>query len=90
MAQAELSEKISVDAHGGILEPKDTVDTTMEHLRGFADEATRVAREVGSEGRLRGQARVGGVYGTWKRPTANVNGSSSPSRRPACPPSNTN
>ncbi|WP_030951256.1 ATP-binding protein, partial [Streptomyces sp. NRRL S-481] len=68
-----LSKKIDVDARGEILELKTTINTMVDTLSSFSSEVTRVAREVGSEGRLGGQARVEGVYGTWKRLTTNVN-----------------
>ncbi|RKT09438.1 GAF sensor hybrid histidine kinase [Streptomyces sp. 1114.5] len=73
VAEGDLSRKIDVDARGEILELKTTVNTMVEQLSSFAAEVTRVAREVGSEGRLGGQARVEGVSGTWKRLTENVN-----------------
>ena len=61
-----LSRKITVDVRGEILQLKETLNTMVEQLRSFAAEVTRVAREVGSEGRLGGQANVPGVAGTWK------------------------
>ena len=73
MAQGDLSKKITVDAQGEILELKDTVNTMVEQLRAFADEVTRVAREVGTEGQFGGQAQVRGVSGVWKELTDNVN-----------------
>ncbi|MFI9361422.1 HAMP domain-containing protein [Kitasatospora sp. NPDC053057] len=73
VAEGDLTRKIDVDARGEILELKTTVNTMVEQLSSFAAEVTRVAREVGSEGRLGGQARVEGVSGTWKRLTENVN-----------------
>ncbi|GAB7184348.1 HAMP domain-containing protein [Kitasatospora sp. Ki12] len=73
VAEGDLSRKIDVDARGEILKLKTTVNTMVEQLGSFAAEVTRVAREVGSEGRLGGQARVEGVSGTWKRLTENVN-----------------
>ncbi|WP_306321672.1 MULTISPECIES: HAMP domain-containing protein [unclassified Streptomyces] len=73
VAQGDLSKKISVDARGEFLELKDTVNTMVEQLRGFADEVTRVAREVGTDGRLGGRATVHGVSGVWKDLTDNVN-----------------
>ncbi len=73
VAQGDLSKKIDVDARGEILELKTTINTMVDTLSSFSSEVTRVAREVGSEGRLGGQARVEGVYGTWKRLTTNVN-----------------
>jgi signal transduction histidine kinase/HAMP domain-containing protein/ActR/RegA family two-component response regulator len=73
VANGDLSKKIDVDAHGEILELKTTINTMVDQLSSFAAEVTRVAREVGSEGRLGGQAEVEGVSGTWKRLTENVN-----------------
>ncbi|WP_406352193.1 HAMP domain-containing protein [Streptomyces sp. NBC_00658] len=73
VAQGDLSKKIDVDARGEILELKTTINTMVDTLSSFSSEVTRVAREVGSEGQLGGQARVEGVYGTWKRLTTNVN-----------------
>ncbi|MFJ8622035.1 HAMP domain-containing protein [Kitasatospora sp. NPDC093550] len=73
VAEGDLTRKIDVDARGEILELKTTVNTMVDQLSSFAAEVTRVAREVGSEGRLGGQARVEGVSGTWKRLTENVN-----------------
>src|ERR1700733_888309 len=73
VAQGDLSKKIDVDARGEILELKDTINTMVDQLSSFAAEVTRVAREVGSKGRLGGQAEVEGVSGTWKRLTENVN-----------------
>jgi signal transduction histidine kinase/CheY-like chemotaxis protein/HAMP domain-containing protein len=73
VAQGDLSKKIDVDARGEILELKTTINTMVDQLSWFAAEVTRVAREVGSEGRLGGQAEVEGVSGTWKRLTENVN-----------------
>ncbi|MFI6848240.1 HAMP domain-containing protein [Kitasatospora sp. NPDC050467] len=74
VAQGDLTLKIDVDARGEILELKTTINTMVDQLSSFAAEVTRVAREVGSEGRLGGQAEVEGVSGTWKRLTENVNG----------------
>ncbi|MDX2600624.1 HAMP domain-containing protein [Streptomyces caniscabiei] len=74
VANGDLSKKIDVDARGEILELKTTINTMVDQLSSFAAEVTRVAREVGSEGRLGGQAEVEGVEGTWKRLTENVNG----------------
>ncbi|MFF4099081.1 HAMP domain-containing protein [Streptomyces sp. NPDC001903] len=74
VAQGDLTQKIRVDARGEILELKETINTMVDQLSAFAAEVTRVAREVGSEGRLGGQAEVEGVSGTWKRLTQNVNG----------------
>ncbi|POX39047.1 hybrid sensor histidine kinase/response regulator, partial [Streptomyces sp. Ru73] len=73
VAQGDLSQKIDVDARGEILELKTTLNTMVDTLSSFASEVTRVAREVGSEGQLGGQARVEGVYGTWKSLTTSVN-----------------
>ncbi|MFF3290462.1 HAMP domain-containing protein [Streptomyces sp. NPDC003023] len=73
VAQGDLSQKITVTARGEILELKTTINTMVDQLSSFADEVTRVAREVGTEGRLGGQARVPSVAGTWKRLTENVN-----------------
>jgi HAMP domain-containing protein/signal transduction histidine kinase/CheY-like chemotaxis protein len=73
VAQGNLTKKIDVDARGEILELKTTINTMVDQLSSFAAEVTRVAREVGREGRLGGQAEVEGVSGTWKRLTENVN-----------------
>ncbi len=73
VANGDLSRKISVEAKGEIQELKDTINGMVEQLRTFASEVTRVAREVGTEGQLGGQARVPGVSGTWKDLTDNVN-----------------
>src|SRR5205085_1444005 len=73
VANGDLSKKITVDVRGEILELKDTINTMVDQLRSFASEVTRVAREVGSEGSLGGQARVEGVSGTWKDLTDSVN-----------------
>jgi signal transduction histidine kinase/CheY-like chemotaxis protein/HAMP domain-containing protein len=73
VAQGDLSQKITVDAQGEILELKSTVNTMVDQLSSFAAEVTRVAREVGTEGRLGGQAEVAGVSGTWRDLTENVN-----------------
>ncbi|MFJ7280569.1 HAMP domain-containing protein, partial [Kitasatospora sp. NPDC098663] len=73
VAKGDLSQKIRVDARGEILELKDTINTMVDQLGAFADEVTRVAREVGTEGNLGGQATVRGVSGTWKDLTDNVN-----------------
>ena len=73
VAKGDLSQKITVDARGEILELKNTVNTMVDQLSSFADEVTRVAREVGSEGKLGGQAQVKGVSGTWRDLTDNVN-----------------
>ncbi|MFL5843565.1 MAG: response regulator, partial [Solirubrobacteraceae bacterium] len=73
VAQGDLSQKITVDAQGEIAEVKDTINTMVDQLSGFADEVTRVAREVGTEGKLGGQAQVEDVSGTWRDLTENVN-----------------
>uniref|UniRef100_UPI001E54DFBF HAMP domain-containing protein n=1 Tax=Pseudonocardia sp. TRM90224 TaxID=2812678 RepID=UPI001E54DFBF len=73
VAKGDLSQKITVDARGEILELKSTVNTMVDQLSSFADEVTRVAREVGIEGKLGGQAEVKGVAGTWRDLTENVN-----------------
>src|SRR5205823_2812674 len=73
IASGDLSRKITVDVKGEILEMKDTINTLVDRLSSFASEVTRVAREVGSEGRLGGQADVRGVAGTWKDLTDSVN-----------------
>jgi HAMP domain-containing protein/CheY-like chemotaxis protein/signal transduction histidine kinase len=73
VARGDLSRKITVDVKGEILELKDTLNTMVDQLRAFASEVTRVAREVGTDGKLGGQAQVGGVAGTWKDLTDSVN-----------------
>src|SRR5213078_2968651 len=73
VATGDLSKKITVDVKGEILELKNTVNTMVDQLRSFASEVTRVAREVGTEGKLGGQAQVEGVSGTWKDLTESVN-----------------
>ena len=73
VARGDLSRKITVDVKGEILELKETINTMVDQLNGFASEVTRVAREVGTEGKLGGQAQVGGVAGTWKDLTDSVN-----------------
>jgi HAMP domain-containing protein/CheY-like chemotaxis protein/signal transduction histidine kinase len=73
VARGDLSRKITVDVRGEILELKDTINTMVDQLNAFAGEVTRVAREVGTEGRLGGQAQVPGVAGTWKDLTDSVN-----------------
>ena len=73
VARGDLSRKITVDVKGEILELKNTINTMVDQLNGFAGEVTRVAREVGTEGKLGGQAQVPGVAGTWKDLTDNVN-----------------
>src|SRR5205809_1040858 len=72
-AKGDLSQKITVDARGEILELKDTINTMVDQLRSFADEVTRVAREVGTDGKLGGQAEPADVSGTWRDLTENVN-----------------
>jgi signal transduction histidine kinase/HAMP domain-containing protein/ActR/RegA family two-component response regulator len=74
VARGDLSQKIDVDARGEILELKNTINTMVDQLSAFADEVTRVAREVGTEGRLGGQAQVPGVAGVWRDLTDSVNG----------------
>ncbi|MCU1372774.1 MAG: hypothetical protein JWO68_60, partial [Actinomycetia bacterium] len=73
VAKGDLTQKITVDAKGEILELKNTINTMVDQLSSFADEVTRVAREVGTEGKLGGQAEVRGVSGTWRDLTENVN-----------------
>src|SRR5207249_4864441 len=73
VARGDLSKKITVDARGEILELKDTINTMVDQLSSFADEVTRVAREVGTEGKLGGQANVKDVSGTWTDLTDSVN-----------------
>src|SRR5207253_1453288 len=73
IAAGDLSKKITVDVKGEILELKDTINTMVDQLNSFASEVTRVAREVGTDGKLGGQANVGGVAGTWKDLTDSVN-----------------
>src|SRR6202008_3359118 len=73
VAGGDLSRTITVDVKGEILELKNTINTMFDQLNGFAAEVTRVAREVGTEGKLGGQAQVPGVAGTWKDLTDNVN-----------------
>src|SRR5437762_326855 len=73
VARGDLSRKITVDVKGEILELKDTLNTMVDQLRAFASEVTRVAREVGTDGKLGGQAIVPGVAGTWKDLTDSVN-----------------
>ena len=73
VANGDLSRKITVDVRGEILQLKEAINTMVDQLRGFASDVTRVAREVGTEGKLGGQARVPGVAGTWKDLTDNVN-----------------
>ena len=73
VANGDLTQKITVDVKGEILELKNTINTMVDQLRSFADEVTRVAREVGTEGQLGGQAEVRDVSGTWRDLTENVN-----------------
>src|SRR5213082_2988961 len=73
VAKGDLSKKITVDVRGETLELKSTINTIVDQLNGFASEVSRVAREVGTEGKLGGQARVPGVAGIWKDLTDNVN-----------------
>src|SRR5256885_1174085 len=73
IARGDLSRKITVDVKGEILELKNTINTMVDQLNAFASEVSRVAREVGTEGKLGGQAVVTGVAGTWKDLTDNVN-----------------
>src|SRR5207245_8766559 len=73
VANGDLSKKITVDVQGEIAELKNTINTMVDQLNAFASEVTRVAREVGSEGKLGGQADVRGVAGTWKDLTDSVN-----------------
>src|SRR5439155_991005 len=73
VADGDVSKKITVDVRGEILELKNTINTMVDQLNGFAGEVSRVAREVGTEGKLGGQAQVPGVAGTWKDLTDNVN-----------------
>src|SRR5207244_5975976 len=73
VARGDLTNKITVDVKGEVLELKNNINTMVNQLNAFAGEVTRVAREVGTEGKLGGQAQVGGVGGTWKDLTDNVN-----------------
>jgi methyl-accepting chemotaxis protein len=73
VAKGDLSKKITVDVKGEILELKNTINTMVDQLNGFSFEVTRVALEVGTEGKLGGQAKVKGVAGTWKDLTDSVN-----------------
>src|SRR4051794_10877906 len=73
VARGDLSKKITADVQGEILELKNTVNLMVDQLNSFASEVTRVAREVGTEGKLGGQAEVAGVGGTWEKLTDNVN-----------------
>ena len=87
VANGDLSKKITVDVKGEMLELKNTINTMVDQLNSFASEVTRVAREVGSEGKLGGQAEVKGVGGVWKGLTDNVNlmAATSPARCAASP-----
>ena len=82
VASGDLSRKITVDVRGEILQLKETINTMVDQLNGFAAEVTRVAREVGTEGKLGGQATVTGVAGTWKDLTDNVNSMATQPHRP--------
>ena len=82
VASGDLSRKITVDVRGEILQLKETINTMVDQLRSFASEVTRVAREVGTEGKLGGQANVPGVAGTWKDLTDNVNSMATQPHRP--------
>src|SRR5260370_22687765 len=73
VAKGDLSKKITVEVKGEILALKNTINTMVDQLNAFAGEVTRVAREVGTDGKLGGQAQVPGVAGTWKDLTDNVN-----------------
>src|SRR5437762_806119 len=73
VANGDLSKKITVDVKGEILQLNETLNTMVDQLRGFASEVTRVAREVGTEGKLGGQAKVPGVAGTWRDLTDRIN-----------------
>src|SRR3712207_426272 len=73
VAKGDLSRKITVEVRGEVLELKNTINTMVDQLNAFAAEVTRVAREVGTEGKLGGQAKVFGVGGTWRDLTDNVN-----------------
>src|SRR2546429_7747944 len=73
VARGDLSKKITVDVRGELLELKSTINTMVDQLSGFASEVSRVAREVGTEGKLGGQARVAGGAGSWEDLTGNVN-----------------
>src|SRR4051794_38919795 len=73
VAKGDLTQQITVDARGEILELKSTINTMVDQLSSFADEVTRVATEVGTEGKLGGQAEVKGVSGTWRDLTESVN-----------------
>src|SRR5205814_5766490 len=77
VANGDLGKKITVDVRGEVLELKNTINTMVDQLSSFADEVTRVATEVGTEGRLGGQAEVEDVSGTWRQLTESVNGMAS-------------
>ena len=89
VANGDLSQKITVEVRGEILELKNTINTMVDPLRVFADEVTRVAKEVGTEGKLGGQAEVPGVAGTWRALTDNVNAMANIAHRCRCAPSPT-
>src|SRR5258707_15802189 len=74
VANGDLSKKITVDVKGEVAELKETINTMVDQLRSFSAEVTRVAKEVGTEGKLGGQAKVEGVSGTWRGLTETVNG----------------
>ena len=84
VANGDLSKKITVDVRGEILQLKEAINTMVDQLRSFASEVTRVAREVGTEGKLGGQAVVPGVAGTWKDLTDTVNAHGGQPDRPRC------
>ncbi len=84
VARGDLSRKITVDVSGEVLELKNTINTMVDQLNAFASEVTRVAREVGTEGKLGGQAQVPGVGGTWKDLTDSVNVDGEPTSRRRC------
>src|SRR3712207_4961354 len=77
VANGDLTQEITVEAKGEVAALADTINTMVDQLSSFADEVTRVAREVGTEGKLGGQAEVKGVSGTWRDLTENVNGMAS-------------
>ena len=88
VANGDLTKKVTVDVRGEILELKNTINAMVDQLNSFASEVTRVAREVGTEGRLGGQAQVRGVAGVWKDLTDNVNSAwpeTSPTRSATSP-----
>src|SRR3989440_9308 len=86
IASGDLSRKITADVKGEILQLKETINTMVDQLRSFASEVTRVAREVGTEGKLGGQAVVPGVAGTWKDLTDSVNSMAGNQACLRCPP----